>query len=317
MELVKMVYGSHLYGLSTPDSDIDYKGINIPELNDLLLSKASRSVNTSTGKKDAKNSANDVDNEIYSLHYFVQLALKGETAALDMLHCTEPVVTSPEWEFLVTNRKMFYTKKLKAFMGYLKSQVAKYSIKGARLSDVSRALNVLAKYAETDKVYKLRDIWEKLPEGEFLEKVTMPTKTAGDQTFYEVNAKKFQNTNEVNYVFQRLQHMYDAYGDRAKLAEKNGAIDWKAVSHALRAGYQLRDIYTEGDYKYPLKETDYLLEVKTGKVDFKSNAQLELDRIMDEVKALAIKVDLPDKPNHKFWENWVLEVYRKHINLGE
>ena len=34
---MKCKHGSHLYGLNTPNSDIDYKGIFMPDLNELLL----------------------------------------------------------------------------------------------------------------------------------------------------------------------------------------------------------------------------------------------------------------------------------------
>jgi predicted nucleotidyltransferase len=35
--LCKLKYGSHLYGCNTPTSDIDFKGIYLPSLNDYLL----------------------------------------------------------------------------------------------------------------------------------------------------------------------------------------------------------------------------------------------------------------------------------------
>jgi len=305
--IARMLFGSHLYGLNTPESDTDYKGIYLPTKAQLLLGTAPKSINNTTGNNDSKNGANDVDEEMYSLSYFIELALKGETVALDLMHSTNPLYSSPEWEFIVENKHRFYTKNLKAFMGYLKRQVAKYSIKGSRLADISRALLFLNFLHEREQ-FTLLDVWEDLPTGEYLKKVEYDGKV-----FYEVNAKKYQDTIRVSEVIVLLQKMYDAYGARAKLAEKNDSIDWKACQHALRAGYQLRDIYLHGDFSYPLKETNYMLEVKLGKREFKSDVQFELERIMDEVEELANHSTLPDKPDRKFWDDWLLSVYEERL----
>lgn len=65
--IVEMVFGSHLYGLETPTSDKDYKGIYLPHPREILLGTAKKSIDTSTGDKNSKNGVNDVDRQIYSL----------------------------------------------------------------------------------------------------------------------------------------------------------------------------------------------------------------------------------------------------------
>ena len=37
--IVKAIAGSHLFGTNTPESDIDYKGIYLPEPKDIILGK--------------------------------------------------------------------------------------------------------------------------------------------------------------------------------------------------------------------------------------------------------------------------------------
>lgn len=80
----------------------------------------------------------DVDVEIYSLHYFIHLACQGETVALDMLHAPDEMieVSSPLWEEIVKLRDRFYTKNLRAFIGYARRQAAKYGINGTRRKNV-------------------------------------------------------------------------------------------------------------------------------------------------------------------------------------
>jgi predicted nucleotidyltransferase len=45
MELiVEMRFGSHLYGTATPESDLDFKGVYLPEARDILLQRVKPTV---------------------------------------------------------------------------------------------------------------------------------------------------------------------------------------------------------------------------------------------------------------------------------
>ena len=102
--------------------------------------------------------------------------------------------------------------------------------------------------------------------------------------------------------------MYDSYGERAKLAEKNEGVDWKAISHAFRAGYQLRGIYKYGDFTYPLDENSFILDVKQGKLDFKDVSH-KLEELMTGLEDLSDNSCLPEKPDVEYWTNWVEKLY--------
>ena len=144
--LVNMVFGSHLYGTDTPKSDMDYKGVFLPSLEQVYLQKVPHSISTSTKKSEHdKNEAEDVDNEIYSLHYFLHLACEGETVALDMLHAPTKfyIESTGIWDELVANRHLFYTRNLKAFVGYARRQAAKYGVKGSRLAEAKAVVTFL------------------------------------------------------------------------------------------------------------------------------------------------------------------------------
>lgn len=74
--LCKMRHGSHLYGTTTSESDTDYKGIFKPDIKDVILGRMSKSVNLSTNKGSTKNTAEDVDEEYYSIQDFVRMCCK-------------------------------------------------------------------------------------------------------------------------------------------------------------------------------------------------------------------------------------------------
>ena len=81
-------FGSHLYGTNTEDSDTDYKGIFMPSKRMIYLNRIPKSIsaNSKSSSCGDKNTKEDIDCELYSLHYFIELACKGETVALDMIH---------------------------------------------------------------------------------------------------------------------------------------------------------------------------------------------------------------------------------------
>lgn len=339
-DIVTMKYGSHLFGLDTPDSDVDYKGVFMPKMDELLLGIAPTHFSYTTGPEGEKNSAGDVDWEAISLLKFVKDAMRGETYAIDMLHCENPISTSPIWEDLVSKRTMFYFSSMKSYLGYVKSQASKYGVKGSRLADITAAINSL-KQGVFDFVDTLEDgllnnneinlmtdvelfsnvtimqVKEALHFGEFAEWKEIPNEKANGKIdeYYLVNSKLYQSTNTVQYALNGLQSMYDSYGHRAKLAEKNEGIDWKAVSHALRAGYQMRDIYSRGDYVYPLAETAFLRQVKVGELDYNSIVGPALESIVEEVESLAETTSLPAEVNTEFWHQWLLEVFHAEFDI--
>ena len=297
-KIMKSVFGSHLYKLNTPDSDTDYKGIYLPTLNDLLLNTYKPVINLSSNKTNIKNSNQDIDEEWISLPKFLEFAIKGETVSIDMLHSTDVEYFGEYkwiWEELITKRKEFYTSSLPSYLGYVKRQAAKYGIKGSRVNAHKQVLDVLEKHIDDvgHGDHKLSTIWDKLPTGHYLEKFTDKDVKAGDITYYCINGKKHQSGVRIAHVYDIVKTAYDRAGKRALLAAENSNVDWKALSHALRAGYQLRSIFVDGDYDYPLTENKFILEVKQGKLDFVSIVEPALEQVIKDVEILSHKSKLP------------------------
>jgi len=302
-----MKFGSHLYGTDTPDSDTDYKGIFLPTARQMLLGKIPKCYSYCTKQgSESKNTKEDTDTEIYSLHYFLDLACSGQTVALDMLHATENMIveSSTIWEDIVAERHRFYTRNLQAFVGYARRQAAKYGIKGSRLNDTKMVIDFLE---SLDPEMKMFEVWDKLPLGEH---VKMAKNPITEQEEYEVCGRKVQMGATIGYCLEVFKKYYSNYGKRAKMAAENQGIDWKAVSHALRAALQTKQILTEKTITFPLKEADYLRRVKQGKFDYLTEVAPRLEAMMDEIEGLSEKSNLPEKVNRKYWENFLVETLR-------
>ena len=301
-EVVKMVFGSHLYGTATPWSDKDYKGVFFPWWKDVVLQRVPRSIRESTKPhSDSKNTPKDVETEMYSLHYFIHLACEGETVALDMLHAPSKfwITHTETWKDLVKNREKFYTKSLKAFVGYARRQAAKYGVKGSRLSEAKTVLEFLKAQSPSTRV---SDVWDSLPRGEHIHK----SKNDVDH-LYEVCGKKLNSRSYCLHHVPMLEAFVNRYGERARQAEQNEGVDWKAVSHAFRAAYQVEHILRHGGYTYPLPETEWLCKVKGGTLHFTTEVAPKLDTLMTQLEELSAASTLPEKVDRTYWDQWLYD----------
>ncbi len=308
--IVKMNFGSHLYGTNTEKSDKDIKGVYLPSIQDCLLNKIKKSIVNNTKIGNGKNSAKDIDCELYSLQYFLlELGKNGDTTFLDMIHAPNNSIleTSPEWEIIRNNRAKFYTKNLKSYIGYCRGQAAKYGIKGSKLEEAKKILNIFNKYNESEK---LANFWEELPNSEYSKKYDIDNCQAKDKRAFDFCGKKLMADTNVFFAKQTIQKFYDCYGERAKMAENNEGIDWKAISHAFRVGYQLEEIYTTGDLKFPLKDREFLIKLKTANYHYaKDNIAEKLENLINNVERLANKSNFPEKVNLTEMETLIIKLY--------
>jgi len=316
--VVKMEYGSHLYGLNHAGSDTDYKAIALPTAKQIIMQEADFFIKESTGDQHSKNEAGDIDDEVMSLSKFLKQAMAGKNTAIDMLHASpeQVMITSDIWEELQEKRHLFYTKDMSSYVDYVQGQAAKYGVKGSRLAALSDAMDYIQGCLNTDDMVNypttLGDVASNLPIGEHAYIVETATIAHGDQKFYEICQRKFDFKNKLPYVLDNMQKIYDGYGERAKKAKDNKGIDWKAVSHALRAGYQAKHIYQSGTFSYPLPETSFIMDVKMGRVDYLEGVQPEIERLVAEVAELAKASTLPETCDTEYWNNWI---YRKHLQI--
>jgi predicted nucleotidyltransferase len=301
--IVKMKFGSHLYGTDTENSDIDYKGIYLPSREEILLGNIPKCRSFTTGNYEDKNSPGDVDEEIYSLHYFIKLACDGQIVAMDMLHAPEEflIETSIIWKTIVRQKNKFYTKNLNSFVSYARRQASKYGIKGSRLNAASRVLTLLK---SKNPKFKLRNIWDQLPRIEHCYETGVDPNGLRQ---FQICGKTFQESSSIGYVIPILEKFYDDYGQRAKLAAENKNVDWKAISHALRAAIQTKEIMTQGTITFPLKDAPFLMKVKAGKLDYTTEVAPVLESLMDEVEKLVTHSNLPEKVDIDYWDRFICD----------
>jgi hypothetical protein len=141
----------------------------------------------------------------------------------------------------------------------------------------------------------------------FLEKT--PTRISQ----YQLCGKILQGTIRVTTARNIMAYFLNTYGSRARKAQTNEGVDWKAMSHAIRAALQVREILVSGTITFPLKEAEFLTAVKRGTLDFTTVVLPELERLMAQVEELSEKSDLPRHPNTKLFKIFLIETMKERM----
>jgi hypothetical protein len=228
---------------------------------------------------------------------------------MDMLHAPDEMIIfkTHVWDSIIEHRQKFYSKNLRSFIDYARRQASKYGIKGSRINAALQVLDLLNK---NDPAKKLRDIWDLLPRTEHCHDAES---SPDGMRQYQVCGKFFQESAAIGYVIPILEKFYDEYGSRARMAAENRDIDWKAVSHAIRAAYQTREILTENTIRFPLRDAGFLMKVKLGKLDYLTEVAPVLESLMDEVEELARHSRLPAHVDTGFWDTFVCDTLKKEL----
>ena len=319
--IVEMRFGSHLYGTATPLSDLDYKGVYIPDARDILLQRVRDTINQSRPKAPGeKNAAGDVDRELYSLQRYLELLSEGQTVALDMLFAPDAVMVGeprPEWREIQANSDRLVTRRAAASVRYCRQQANKYGIKGSRVAAARAALALLVSaeavhgptaklgaiesevtsFANTTEHVSLLDI--EMPGGRLVRHL-------------EVCGRKMPFTSSIKSAGEVVQRLVDEYGDRALQAERNKGVDWKALSHAVRVGREALELLQTGRITFPLPCAAEILAIKRGERPHAAVGE-EIERLLEAVEGAATHSTLRDEPDQDFIDDLVARTYRASV----
>lgn len=300
--LVKMVFGSHLYGLNTPRSDQDFKGVVIPSSSELLanLEPYTSYEEQSRAEGQKKNTNSDTDTTYFTLKAFLRLLAEGQSAAFEMLFTPRHLwlASSPEWEELVANRHRLVHKQCKSFFGYARKQAYKYSNKGDRIKALKLCLDWSAHLPPLDRLTQHRDSLAQMvsdnqhlrsTEGlPLLELFIKPTPQGNALEYVGVCKAQWVLTSNVKFFRKQLEKALGKYGTRSLAAEVNDG-DFKALSHALRVGFEAVELLTTHKMTLPLPDPyrTHLLAVKQG--------LLKREEVEREVEGWFVKIQEAEK----------------------
>jgi RNA repair pathway DNA polymerase beta family len=310
--ILKTIYGAHLFGLNTPNSDKDYKGIFQSSIEDIILCKDVKTINESTNSSLSKNSNQDVDIELKELRTFIADCLAGQTYALEMLFTPSEFIleSSPTWDFVQSNRSRLVHNDLQPFVAYAFSQSSKYSLRGTRLLELERVI----KWFQTQNPnVKLGTVVDRLEISDYtftqVYKHKLKLQTHPDEERLCCLGMIFQYNKPIKECLPTLLKRLDQYGERSEINKDNGGVDWKAYSHAFRLVYEWEQLLTTGQLTFPTPHRDYVLGVKLGNYGVEETQ----DNLFEEFARISkIPNNLPE-PDIEFWNNFLIETYTKGL----
>jgi len=319
--IVEIKFGSHLYGTATAESDLDIKGIYIPSARDILLQRIKPViVEKRTKTYREKNRPEDVDYELYSPEKYLSCLAKGQSFALEMLFAPDWAMMSephPKWYDIKKLASKLLTKQAASFVNYCKQQAYKYGLKGARLAAAKLALEALKKaelkYGTSVKLVTIIDILKKISQKDenlFVSDVSKENNQK--ELYFQICGKKALLNASIKNARLIAEKIVNEYGQRASEAEESKGADWKALSHAVRIGYQAIEFLKDHYMTFPRPEREHLLAIKQGKVDFQLVSQ-EIEDLLVKVQKEERRSTLPETYDQNLIDNFIEQLYLEQV----
>ena len=317
--------GSHLYGTSTPISDTDYLGLFLPSKRSLLLKTAPEHLVFTTGSSGSKNTVDDIDITLWSVHKFLSQLVNGETGAYDLLFSmngTPELFTPTSTTIRDYALKHLLSKNVNSFIAFALGQSERYGIKGSRYKElytfttwlgntlkrmhpnygdltIANQMGILVNHIDNNK-YK------------YIKLVRAPGPKGGNQhelvDYLEVLDKKHANTVAMATLLSRIIHKLDYAGNRTKAAMDG--TDWKSLSSAVRVIKEVQELLTTGAITFPLVHANYIRDIKLGKV-LPEYIMVELQNDIDEIELLLEASTLPEHIPMVFAYDLLLQLYKE------
>jgi predicted nucleotidyltransferase len=311
-KIIEIKNGSHLYGLNTPKSDLDYIGIFIPYKEYILGLKNIEEVDLSIKDKldNKKNSKDAIDRKLYEFRKYIKLALANNPNITELLFVDEPnvIFINGIGKELLKLKHEFLHKGLKErFIGYAISQKKKMIIKKDNYFALKEALELINKIVENDDGKLL------LPQCYNIDNFSKLFLIKNDtDNHYRVGDRSIVKNMTVKRAKQELEEIINMATNRKELIEENG-FDYKFAGHLIRLLLEGIELLETGNLVFPLINKKELMDIKTGKwtlqevLDYSEELESKINDVYNKTK-------LPNNPNFTLIENFMMEVLRDAIN---
>lgn len=347
--ILLVTHGSHAYGLNTPSSDIDVKGVCIePEPFHLgFLHKFEQ-----LEKMAAKGHTHDL--VVYSLKKFAFLAANCNPNIIEILHVADSDVRTCDrfGELLRRHRNDFLSKKAKhTFSGYAHAQLKRIRTHKRWNDNPPDHMPLRSEYGLPERtlvpkdhlaaanaaIQKTLDGWQ-LEGLEFVDEATriliqakvsevIEEIVVGGDPLWMRAARTLGFSDDFIHIldqeraYENAKREYTQFKEweksrnpaRAALEKKHG-YDTKHGMHLMRLMRMCREILRDGEVRVKRHDRDELMDIRNGGWSF-DRLLGEAKTIEDECNELYKKSPLPNEPNRNQLNDLVVGMTRDYLKL--
>jgi len=309
--LYKVKSGSQLYGTTTPESDVDYTSVFMPTAYDLFSLQKCEYIDNSTksSTEERRNTAEDTDDQQYSLQRYVHLVINGNPNLLEILFCKKPVFEDPVFTPLKENTGRLISRKVyDSFTGFAISQRKKLEYKSKRF----KQLFIANKYfkAHYDQSYlENPEMVIGHADAEWLNKNL--TEYKGDKS----NIISFHYGLPLKTIYEKIKFEYENYGWRVHTDTfETLGYDVKFGAHAIRLFHEGIQLLTTGVLEFPISGQIYddIMAIRRGEVSLEKFYEI-CDWYEEENRKAREKTILPDVPDVKWANRYLVETLERDI----
>lgn len=344
-KIFEFIAGSHSYGLNTPQSDRDIRGVYMLQLKNMftlfnssfmgygttpyeILKKIDHVIQIEDYDKlpgmlntiliddnsDLKFSNETIsvhteeeDSEYHELRRFMKLAAANNPNIIEFLYANETVThTTDIWEFIRDNRHLFLSKRvIYTYTGYAHSQW-------------NRIVNHRT-WLRSPKENKPQRKDYGLPEQSIFNKsqvhavLSIPNELLAEQT-RDIATRERQYRDDLN-DYRSYQEWKKNRNEKRAALEADIGYDAKHASHLMRLYLQAKDILTTGTIRLKMPEhTEMLLKIKQAKMPFEELLPL-VESTKQEIDNLSKKCTLQESSDTKQIGNLYYKIAKDFYKL--
>ena len=262
--IFEAVTGSQLYGMSTPESDVDTRGVCLPPMEVLL---------DPFMKFNVKDSFDGEDRSIYDLGKFMSLCADNNPNVLELLFIPEKFVLYKTnlWDRLVENRQLFLSRNVKhRFLGYAFAQLD--AIKRHRGWFISPP-----DHKPTREEFGLGQT--PLVSGANIQNMMGVPNDLFKQEHYD-ELQRERKYRETKKKWDNYEQWRKNRNPKRKGTEEQFGYDTKYASHLFRLMSEGKELLLTGNITFPLPNAEWLLSIKSGLYSYEQI--LEMAQTMEQ-----------------------------------
>ncbi len=336
------IHGSIAYGLNTPESDIDLRGVCIPEKQYFI----------GFNKKFEQFIKNDPDGTIFDIKKFFNLAVQNNPNCLEIIY-TDPefhIIKTELGQTLVDNRNKFLSKQAKErFFGYSRAQAHRIrqhrswvlnkleekptrqhfglpekpqieknqfdAVKSLIQNKLETWVPDFEPFSNSQKIYLNGKVADILSEMKIKsdDKWAAADRSSGldDNLIYIIKKEKeFENKIEEYKNYQRWK--INRNPKRAELEAKFG-FDLKHATQLVRLLRMGKEILESGRVQvYRANDREELMAIKTGAWTYEQLIEYA-DKLEKEVEIAYQNSKLPNQPDINYLDNLCIQLIESSL----